>query len=147
MHYLLLDRFLELEEGRRALAVKCVTKGEPFMAELPAYPSPLVLEALIQCGGMLTRAGTGYKRSTVLGKVERAKFVREAMPGDTIRLEVKIELPGVEPQRLSLSVLSGNVIILCEEGFELAEAKGPLSDPEYKTALENILRISSYEKY
>ncbi|MEE8105852.1 MAG: 3-hydroxyacyl-[acyl-carrier-protein] dehydratase FabZ [Planctomycetota bacterium] len=92
MRYILVDRFLEIEKGVRARAVKCVTLGEPFLNDLPAYPNALVLEALIQAGGILTRASSDFARPTVLGKVDTASFAREAMPGDTIQLEVEILL-------------------------------------------------------
>ena len=92
MRYILVDRFLELETGKRARAVKCVTKGEPWLADLPAYPSALVLEGLLQTGGWLTRAATGFTRRCVLGKVEEARFPSEAHAGDRIELEVEAVL-------------------------------------------------------
>jgi len=88
MRYVLVDRFLELEKGKRARAVKCVTLGEPFLRDLPAYPSALVLEALLQTGGVLARATAGPGRTSVLGKVNRAEFPAECHPGDRIDLEV-----------------------------------------------------------
>lgn len=88
MRYVLVDRFEEVARGRRAVALKCVTHGEPFLRGLEAYPGALVLEALLQTGGMLARAGTGHRRATVLGRVNRAAFPAEAQAGDRIRLEV-----------------------------------------------------------
>ncbi len=92
MRYTLVDRFLEMEPGRRATAVKCITLGEPFLRRLPAYPGALVLEALVQTGGLLTRAKTGFMRRSVLGKIERAIVSGEAHPGDTVKLDVDIAL-------------------------------------------------------
>jgi 3-hydroxyacyl-[acyl-carrier-protein] dehydratase len=92
MLYCLIDRFEELEPGKRARAVKCVTKGEPFVADLPSYPAALVLEALIQAGGAVTRAGTGYSRMTVLGKIDHAEFPGTAHAGDRIVLDVDVIL-------------------------------------------------------
>lgn len=88
MRYVLVDRFLEMERGRRAVAVKCVTRGEPFLGETGAYPGALVLEALLQTGGVLARAGTGFTKASVLGRVASAEFPAEAAAGDRIRLEV-----------------------------------------------------------
>jgi len=90
MRYLLVDRFLELEVGRKARALKCVTRGEPFLRDLPAYPPTLVLEAMFQTAGHLTRAAEGFRRTTMLGKVERAEFPAEALPGDRMEIEVTI---------------------------------------------------------
>ncbi len=67
MRYILVDRFLEIEKGVRARAVKCVTLGEPFLNDLPAYPKALFLEALIQAGGFLSRSSSDFARATVLG--------------------------------------------------------------------------------
>lgn len=87
MRYVLIDRFLELERGERARAVKCVTRGESFVGE--TYPGALVLEALLQTGGVLARSGSGFQRMSVLGKVEHARFPAEARPGDRIDLNVR----------------------------------------------------------
>ncbi len=96
MRYTLVDRFLQMEPGRRARAVKCVTLGEPFLRRLPAYPGALVLEALVQTGALLTRAKTGFMRRTILGKIERAVLSGEAHPGDTVTLDVEIALERAE---------------------------------------------------
>lgn len=90
MRYILIDRFLALDLGRLARAVKCVTLGEPFLAELSEYPSTLVLEGLLQTGGMLARASTGFKRMSVLGSVSKAEFPDRARPGDRITFEVRV---------------------------------------------------------
>jgi 3-hydroxyacyl-[acyl-carrier-protein] dehydratase len=92
MRYVLVDRFLELEKGKRARAVKCVTNGERFVRRLASYPRTLVLEALLQTGGVLARAGAGFTRTSVLGKVERAEFPGDARAGDRIELEVNVVL-------------------------------------------------------
>lgn len=85
------------------------------MRRLPAYPGALVLEALVQTGGLLTRAKTGFMRRSILGKIERAVLNGEAHPGDTITLDVEIVVERTE----------GN---LCEgvatvNGKELARAR------------------------
>ena len=90
MRYVLVDRFTELSAGKVARAVKCVTRGEPFLDELPFFPPPLVLEALLQTGGALTRVSSGGAAMTVLGKVNGAKFPARAVAGDRIDLEVTI---------------------------------------------------------
>ncbi len=92
MRYVLIDRFLELEPGRRARAVKCVTLGEPLLRETGMFPAPLVLEALLQTGGVLARAATGFRRMSVLGKVESAEFPASARPGDRLQLDVEVAL-------------------------------------------------------
>ncbi len=92
MRYILVDRFLELKEGERARAFKCVTRGEPFLRSLDAYPSTLVLEGLLQTGGVLARASTGFRRMSVLGSVSNASFPEVARAGDRIEFDVKVAL-------------------------------------------------------
>lgn len=92
MRYVLVDRFLEMEAGERARSVKCVTRGEPFLNDLPFYPPALVLEALLQTGGALSRAGSEAGQMSVLGKVSSASFPAHAYPGDRIDIEVTIAL-------------------------------------------------------
>ncbi len=88
MRYVLIDRFLELEAGRRAKSVKCVTKGEGFLGDGDEYPPTLVLEAILQTGGTVARLVAAPGTRTMLGKVERAAFPSPAWPGDRILVEV-----------------------------------------------------------
>ncbi len=92
MRYVLVDRFLELEGGRRAKAVKCVTRGEGFLGASDAYPPTLILEAILQTGGTVARLIAAPGTRTMLGKVERATFPAEARPGDRILVEVNVIL-------------------------------------------------------
>lgn len=62
------------------------------MTDRDFYPSPLVLEAMLQAGGALLRSESGFSRMTVLGKVERAEFMGRARPGDRIEIEVSSSL-------------------------------------------------------
>lgn len=88
MRYVLIDRFLELEGGRRAKAVKCVTRGEGFLGPSDSYPATLVLESILQIGGTVARIVAAPGSRTMLGKVERASFPASARPGDRILVEV-----------------------------------------------------------
>lgn len=91
MRYVLVDRFLELEGGRRARSVKCVTKGEGFL-ESDEYPPTLVLETILQTGGTVARMVAAPGTRTMLGKVERAVFPRMARVGDRIVTDVDVIL-------------------------------------------------------
>lgn len=89
MRYVLIDRFIELEAGRRAKSVKCVTTGEGFLGKDDPYPPTLVLESILQTGGTVARLVAAPGTRTMLGKVERATFPSEARPGDRIVVEVE----------------------------------------------------------
>jgi len=92
MRYVLVDRFLELEGGRRAKSVKCVTRGEGFLGASDDYPQALVLETILQTGGTVARLVAAPGTRTMLGKVERATFPSTARPGDQIMIEVNVIL-------------------------------------------------------
>lgn len=92
MLYVLVDRFLELEGGKRARAVKCVTRGEGFLGPQDPFPPTLVLESILQTGGTVARLVAAPGTRTMLGKVERATFPSEARPGDRIEIEVNVIL-------------------------------------------------------
>ncbi len=92
MRYVLIDRFLELEGGKRAKAVKCVTRGEGFLGPSDAYPPTLVLESILQIGGTVARIVATPGSRTMLGKVERATFPALARPGDRILVDVNVIL-------------------------------------------------------
>ncbi len=95
--FLWLDRVLELEPGLRAVAEKHLTGGEDvFRGHFPGYPvfpGVLQLEALAQTGAvailsLLENAG----KVVLFGGVEKARFRRQVVPGDTLRLEVELSV-------------------------------------------------------
>ena len=150
MRYILIDRFLELEAGKRARAVKCVTRGEPFVDELGVFPQALVLEALLQTGGELARSGAFGQARSVLGKVDRAEFPGEARPGDRLELEVKAILSRPVGTRCEgVATVDGRVIGKAEFMivFVPPESAPPL-DPaqiEQRRLLQRALAIPGEE--
>lgn len=142
MRYVLVDRFLDLEKGKRARAVKCVTRGERFLRRLGAWPRALVLESLLQTGGVLARAGTGFTRTSVLGKVERAEFRGDARPGDRILLDVEVVLSRPEGTLCEgVATVDGEVIARAEFMivFVPDEARPP-PDPLREERRRNLMR-------
>ncbi|HRP74199.1 MAG TPA: 3-hydroxyacyl-ACP dehydratase FabZ [Rhodocyclaceae bacterium] len=96
--FLLVDRILELEEGKRVLAVKNVTINEPFFPghfpHLPVMPGVLILEAMAQAAAVLSFKTMGQKpdeNSVVyFAGIDKARFKRPVTPGDQLLLEVHI---------------------------------------------------------
>ncbi len=96
--FLLVDRVLELEKGKRIVAIKNVTINEPFFIghfpHLPVMPGVLQIEALAQAAGILsfqTMGRVSDDRSVYyFVGIDRARFKRPVVPGDQLRLEVEI---------------------------------------------------------
>lgn len=94
--FLLLDRVIELEHGKRAVALKNVTISEPFFQghfpDVPIMPGVLIVEAMAQLGGVLLMqmAPTGESRLALLTGVDKIRFRRRVVPGDQLRLEAEI---------------------------------------------------------
>lgn len=95
--FLLVDRVVEFESGKRVLAYKCVSANEGFFQghfpDKPVMPGVLVIEALAQAGGILSclSRGQGVTGISYLVKVDGAKFSRMVVPGDRLELDVSIK--------------------------------------------------------
>jgi 3-hydroxyacyl-[acyl-carrier-protein] dehydratase len=94
--FLLIDRVLEFEPGKRLVAIKNVTMNEPFFqGHFPGYPimpGVLVVEAMAQAGALIMLAAIEDRKSklAVFTGIEKAKFRRPITPGDQLRIEVEV---------------------------------------------------------
>jgi 3-hydroxyacyl-[acyl-carrier-protein] dehydratase len=97
--FLLIDRVIECELGKRILALKNVSVNEPyFNGHFPYYkvmPGVLVVEAMAQAAAILSFRTMGIKPDDksvyYFAGIDRARFKKPVMPGDQLVLEVKIE--------------------------------------------------------
>ena len=96
--FLLVDRVVELELGKRITALKNVSVNEPFFTghfpELPIMPGVLIIEALAQAAGIL-----GFKtvdKKPADGSIylfvgaDKMRFKRPVVPGDQLHLHAEI---------------------------------------------------------
>ena len=94
--FLLIDRVVEIERKQRVVAIKNVTANEPFFSgHFPSYPimpGVLIVEAIAQAGGalLLTEIPDRDSKLMVFTGIERAKFRKPVIPGDQLRIEVKV---------------------------------------------------------
>ena len=93
--FLMIDRVVELEAGRRAVGIKNVSYNEPFFQGhfpgRPVMPGVLIVEAMAQAAGALVSASRGVGSAPKLvyfTSIEQARFRRPVTPGDTLRIEV-----------------------------------------------------------
>ena len=98
--FLLVDKVLEMEEGKRIIAIKNVTMNEPFFVGHfpiePVMPGVLIVEALAQAGGVALLSMEAYKgKIAYFAAIDKVKFRRKVVPGDVLRLEVEfVKLKG-----------------------------------------------------
>ncbi|NLE74087.1 MAG: 3-hydroxyacyl-ACP dehydratase FabZ [Actinobacteria bacterium] len=91
--FLLVDRVLELVPGERVVAEKDVTGREDFFRGhfpgRPIMPGVLIIEALAQAGAVAALSAPEHAGKLALfGGVEKARFRRNVVPGEVLRLEV-----------------------------------------------------------
>lgn len=92
---LLVDKVLELEEGKRIVAVKNVTVNEPFFQghfpQNPIMPGVLITESLAQTGAiMLLSMPENKGKLGVFTGINNFKFRKQVTPGDTLMLEAEL---------------------------------------------------------
>lgn len=93
--FLLIDRVEEYVPGESAVAYKNVTINEPFFQGHfpgnPIMPGVLMIEALAQTGAVAILSKESSKgKNALFGGVDKLKFKRQVVPGDVLKLEVKI---------------------------------------------------------
>ena len=127
--FLLVDRIVELEPGKRAVGIKNVTIGEEFFRghfpEYPVMPGVLIVEAIAQVGAVALLQMDEYRgRIAFFAGIDNVRFKRQVKPGDTLRLEV--ELGQV---RRSIGTGSGSATVdgelACRGEFMFALAPSP----------------------
>jgi 3-hydroxyacyl-[acyl-carrier-protein] dehydratase len=126
--FLLVDKILEVEPGKKAVGIKNVTINEPFFqGHFPGYPimpGVLIVEALAQTAGVAVAIMQENKgKLGVFAGIDSMKFKRQVVPGDTLRLEAEILMikMGVAKAKVSATV-DGQVAAEGEIKFALVNA-------------------------
>ncbi len=97
--FLLVDRVLELEHGKRIKALKNVSANEPYFVghfpHRPVMPGVMILEALAQSAALLSFDAVGKmpdeKSIYYFAGIDSARFKRPVEPGDQLILDVELE--------------------------------------------------------
>lgn len=93
--FLLVDRIVELEYGKRSVGLKNVTINEPFFqGHFPGYPvmpGVLIVEALAQVGAVAILGKEENKgKLAFFAGIDNFRFKEQVTPGDTLLLEVEM---------------------------------------------------------
>ncbi|NLU49660.1 MAG: 3-hydroxyacyl-ACP dehydratase FabZ [Syntrophomonadaceae bacterium] len=128
--FLLVDRIIELEPGKRAVGIKNVSGNEPFFQGHfpgnPIMPGVLVLEALAQVGACAILSQDSYKsRLAYFAGIDRVRFKRMVFPGDQLVLEVEmLKLKGLIGKAKGKATVEGDLVAAGEFMFALESKRG-----------------------
>ncbi|WP_368182019.1 3-hydroxyacyl-ACP dehydratase FabZ [Anaerotruncus rubiinfantis] len=93
--FLLIDEIEEMEAGKRVVAKKFIAPDSFWFAghfpEHPVTPGVLTIEMLAQAGAVCVLSMPEHRgKIAFFAKIDKAKFRRPVLPGDTVRLEVEM---------------------------------------------------------
>jgi beta-hydroxyacyl-ACP dehydratase FabZ len=133
--FLLVDRIVEMEP-ERIVGIKNVTLNEPFFTghfpDFPVMPGVLIVEAMAQTAGVLVLKTIPDRANklVLLVAVENARFRKPVVPGDSLRMEMK-----VVKRKASVAKMAGVATV---DGQVVAEAEVmcKLADKEEKQSAE-----------
>ncbi|MFN9422547.1 bifunctional UDP-3-O-[3-hydroxymyristoyl] N-acetylglucosamine deacetylase/3-hydroxyacyl-ACP dehydratase [Gemmatimonas sp.] len=115
--FLLVERILALEEGKRIVGLKNGTINEPFFQGHfpghPIMPGVLIIEAMAQVGGMLLMRTIEDPSSKVVYflSLDNVKFRRPVKPGDQLRLELEVmQMRGTMCKMKGTAYVDGQVV-------------------------------------
>jgi len=136
--FLLVDRIVEMEP-ERIVGIKQVTANEPFFQghfpDFPVMPGVLIVEAMAQTAGILVLKNMPDRENklVLLVAVENARFRRPVVPGDTLRMEMKLL-----KKKASVAKMAGVATV---DGLVVAEAEMmcKLADKEVHQPAEVIV--------
>jgi UDP-3-O-[3-hydroxymyristoyl] N-acetylglucosamine deacetylase/3-hydroxyacyl-[acyl-carrier-protein] dehydratase len=126
--FLLVDRILEIEDGKRIVGLKNVTINEPFFQGHfpghPIMPGVLIIEAMAQVGGMLLMGTVPNPDQKVVyfTSLNNVKWRRPVKPGDQLRFELELlQVRGSMCKMSGIAKVDGQVVCEAEMGAMVRE--------------------------
>ncbi len=119
--FLLVDKIIEMEKGKRIVGIKNITANEPFFQGhfpgFPVMPGVLIIEGMAQTACVFASIELGESSESIayfMG-INKAKFRKPVVPGDQLRFELE-----VIKKRGAIYRFKGNAFV---EGKLVAEAE------------------------
>jgi len=115
VRWIWIDKFVEFESGRRAVAIKNVTLAEEHLHDhfpgFPIMPECLMIEAMAQTAGILVGQARDFQEKVVLAKISNAVFFDFVRPGDSLRIEAHMDMIAPEAASTKGRITRGNDVI------------------------------------
>jgi 3-hydroxyacyl-[acyl-carrier-protein] dehydratase len=93
--FLMVDRVLEREGGRRVVAIKNVTINEPFFQghypQTPVMPGVMIVEAMAQVGGLAAEVEPEGNTLPLFAAIEKVRFREVVKPGDQLVITATVQ--------------------------------------------------------
>ncbi|MBS4175443.1 3-hydroxyacyl-ACP dehydratase FabZ [Bacillus sp. FJAT-49736] len=125
--FLLVDKILEVEDGKRAVGMKNVSGNEEFFnghfPDFPVMPGVLIVEALAQVGAVaMLKLEENRGRLAFFAGIDNCRFKRQVRPGDQLMLEVEIlRLKGPVGKGKGIAKVEGEIVCETELMFALGK--------------------------
>lgn len=125
--FLLIDRITDMEQGKWARAMKCVSANEPFFQGhfpgRPMMPGVLIMEALAQTGAVALLSEPANKgKLAVFGGIKNCRFKRQVVPGDVLELYCEMtQIRGPVGYGKGVAKVGDDIAAIGEISFALVE--------------------------
>ena len=116
--FLLIDKIVEYEEGKRCVGLKQVSGNEPFFqGHFPNY-------ALAQTGAVaMLNSEENKGKIALFAGIDKCRFKKQVVPGDTLMLEVEItKIKGPIGKGSAKATVDGQLACSCELTFAIQDA-------------------------
>ena len=135
--FLLVDRIVELEHGKRCVGVKNVTINEPFFQGHfpghPVMPGVLIIEAMAQVAGIMASLAsdettrTKAARAAYFLAIDNARFRKPVFPGDQLRIEITTTMQRRGIWAVAGKAFTGDKLLVTEADLKATFAESPHS--------------------